>query len=90
MAFIDERDSQAKAFDPVVRVILQCLRQDLDIFNITIKDSSILNWKSNAEKEKIAEAYIRTKLTEIGFLTPNSQYDPYCNIVFGETIVLPK
>ncbi|WP_210166631.1 hypothetical protein, partial [Neorhizobium galegae] len=66
----DERADPGRGIAPGVRVAVKCLREDLIISDIRLKDE--LSFKDriigNEEriKERAAEAYIRTKLCELG------------------------
>ncbi|WP_151343446.1 hypothetical protein [Rhizobium leguminosarum] len=70
MKLRDLRNDPQRGIAPNVRVAVQCLREDLIITDIKLKDDPSLKDKilGNDEKLKLkaAEAYIRTKLTEIG------------------------
>lgn len=71
----DERSNSSKGIAPSVRVAVKCLREDIVISDIVINDELSFKDKimGNSEKIKLraAEAYIRTKLFEVGLEVGN-------------------
>jgi hypothetical protein len=83
---IDQRIDSKKGIPPVVTLELRCLREDLYIEDIEVKDPSLLdrvnpNWNSR-NHQIAAEAYIRNKLIEHGLETGDLG-DAYARLVLG-------
>lgn len=83
LTLIDERKDRSKGIPPVVNIRIRCLREDLIISDIAIKDES--KWrkviKGNGFKNRYiaAEAYIRQMLAREGFDQADIS-DPFCAI----------
>lgn len=85
MKVIDKRLDRTKGIAPSVRIEVRCLREDLLISNIEVKDKNVwqsFSTMSNRNKEAAAEACIRDRLCsedlEFGNLS-----DPYSSIVIA-------
>lgn len=83
MVLRDTRADPTKGIPPVVNIIVRCLREDLDIDRIEIKDEdvwSLVSAKIGLRNNIIAaEAYIRNRLAGEG-LGDRDISDPYCSI----------
>lgn len=71
MRLKDLRQRGVRGIAPSVRVAIKCLREDLLITDIRLKDDELslaekLLGKEQKTKKRAAEAYIRTKLMETG------------------------
>lgn len=88
LRLIDIRSQGSNSLPPSVRLELRCRREDLVIEDIVVKDGSLFdNLKKLAghdPKMRAAEAYIRTKLRELG-LTVGEIADPYAKLTLAST-----
>jgi hypothetical protein len=66
--FVDKRSNRKKGIAPSVRLEIRCAREDLDIRDIELKNSSLweglIHQPGSMNRLKAAEAYIRNKLEE--------------------------
>lgn len=85
---IDSRADRSKGIAPSVRVEIRCLREDLEILDIALKDP---NWAAIARdplgrnRTLAAEAVIRTRLFESGLFNGDIA-DPFAKITLCATI----
>ena len=91
LVLIDTRKDRNNGLAPSIRVEIRCLREDLDISNIVLKDSKLWNIISNrpGHRNRIAaaEAFIRNKLAEHNLLgSEETIEDPFCEMVLASTI----
>lgn len=88
LTLIDNRNDRSKGIPPVVRVEVRCLREDLIIEDIEIKDQTkwdALKAKMGFENRlKAAEAYIRNTLANEGLEVSNVS-DLFGAITLGST-----
>lgn len=86
LAIIDTRPGVSKSLPPVTRVEVRCLREDLHISSIELKDGSlwkqIKKMKGFVNKKAAAEAYIKQKLL-LESLPCGDIGDPYCSIILA-------
>ena len=77
--FKDTEPAGKRKLEPSVRLELSCLREDLDIFDITFKDTKKgiipLAYFDSPRRMIAAEAFIRTKLQEEGLPAPQMSED---------------
>lgn len=86
--FKDTEPAGKRKLEPSVRLELSCLREDLDIFDITFKDSKKglipLSYFDSPRRLIAAEAFIRTRLQEEGLPAPQMSED-YALITLART-----
>lgn len=92
LKIIDRREPDSKNLPPAVHVEVRCLREDLDISDITLRDESLIEKLKNAPgfRNRIiaAEALIRTRLFEERLLEPGADInDPRTKMVIAAIIV---
>ncbi|WP_313059049.1 hypothetical protein [Agrobacterium cavarae] len=79
MTLRDTRHDASRGIPPNVRVAVRCLREDLIITDIKIKGNVSFLSKITGNEEKLklkaAEAYIRTKLCEVGLVVGDLSND---------------
>jgi len=84
----DRRKDRSRGIPPTVRVEVRCRREDIDIFDLTIKDESLLEKAKRAmgfeNRIKAAEAYIRDQLAGEGLEVSNMS-DVFGYLTFAST-----
>lgn len=89
MVLRDMRVDPSKGIPPNIRVAVKCLREDLLISDISIKDGISLTDRLTGNDERIklraAEAYIRTKLCEVGLDVGNLSND-FAKIILVDVV----
>lgn len=89
LRLMDQRPAGSKSMPPIVRIEVRCLREDLEITNITVDDDKTWNLlkrrKAHETRRIAAEAAIRAMLTEEG-LVVGDMADPYAPITLAMTI----
>jgi hypothetical protein len=69
LQLVDQRNDRTRGIEPSVRLVIRCLREDLDISDIEIKNPTArerISASVSSNRMKAAEAYIRNKLEEAG------------------------
>jgi hypothetical protein len=84
---VDERKNRTKGLAPSARLEMICLREDLEISDIKLKDDNamqrLLNIVSSQNKIEAAEAYIRNQLEEAG-MEVGDLSDKYTKITLAD------
>jgi hypothetical protein len=89
LKLVDRRTNRRKGIAPSVRLELRCLREDLEIKNIEIKNAN--SWErlksrlGNENRLKAAEAYIRNQLEQTG-LEAGDLSDKFAKITLSDVI----
>lgn len=90
MKVIDTRRDRSRGIEPSVRVEVRCLRDDLKIENIVLKDdkawANLLKSPSHRNRYIAAEAVIRDRLFKAG-LVHGALGEPYAQMCLAEAIV---
>lgn len=93
LEIIDQRNNRHKGIPPTLRVEVRCRREDLEITEIDLKDSSVLEKAKNKigfrNRLAAAEAYIRDRLAKEG-LTIKKFNDSFGEITLASTIAEPQ
>lgn len=93
LTLIDKRADRSKGIPPMVRIEIRCLREDLEISDVEIKDKAIwtkLKGGMAFENKKIAaEAYIRNRLCAEG-LEFGDISDPFGQLVLAHVSAEPN
>lgn len=83
LTLIDKRKDPSKGIPPIVNIKIRCLREDLLISEIAVKDEAkwkkIVSGAGFKNKHLAAEAYIRNMLAKEG-LDSGDISDPFCSI----------
>ena len=86
LKLIDQRKDSNAGIAPVIRLELRCLREDLLIENIRVKDEAFnekyLKLYGNRNRLAAAEAFIRNKLSEHGLEVGDIKED-YAKLILG-------
>jgi hypothetical protein len=86
LRLVDMRSNRKRGIAPSVRLVIRCAREDLDITDIELKDSNLLNgWIPSKNGLKAAEAYIRNKLEEVG-LEIGDISDKFAKILLADVV----
>jgi hypothetical protein len=89
LKLVDQRTNREKGIAPSVRLEIRCLREDLKIEDIEIKNSGLweklVNREGSKNRLKAAEAYIKNQLEEAG-LEAGDLSDKFAKITLGEVI----
>lgn len=90
MKVVDTRPDRTKGIEPSVRVEVRCLRDDLEISNIVLKDekkwASLLQSPTHRNRVAAAEAVIRDRLFKAG-LAHGALDEPFAQMRLVEVVV---
>lgn len=90
---VDTRKDRSKGLPPSLRLEIHCRREDLEIFEIKLKDENLAERAmakfGSAHRLKAAEAYIRTKLCEIG-LEAGDLSNAFSRLTIARAIATPE
>lgn len=91
LTLLDTREDRAKGLAPAVRIEVRCLREDLVISDIALKDETL--WKrvvqapGHRNRLAAAEALIRNQLHEQNLIRDGDGIsDPYSELVLAATV----
>jgi len=91
----DLRKSSQKSFDPIVYIEARCLRDDLKIEDIELKDES--KWQrlsrrlGQENRIAAAESYIRNRLAKFGIeVSPHSVHEKFSEILIAQIAAIPS
>jgi hypothetical protein len=90
LKIIDTRRDPSKGIEPSIRVQIRCLREDLEISNIVLKDqtlwASLIQSPTHRNRVAAAEAVIRDRLLKAG-LVHGAVDEPYAELCLAEVVV---
>ncbi|MFA8384582.1 MAG: hypothetical protein ACEPO2_03110 [Pelagibaca sp.] len=97
LTIIDERNDEGRIKDeatnmnPVASVQVRCLREDIDIFEITYKDSEKQSWfeRSAFSKNKLAAAreVLKQAIVREGLVAGDLSNDPYAEVMICDVSI---
>jgi hypothetical protein len=86
----DTRKDRARGIEPTVRIQVRCLREDLEISNIVLKDSRawerLIRSPTHRNRVAAAEAVIRDRLMKAG-LIHGALDEPFAEMCLAEVSV---
>lgn len=89
LTLVDHRKNRKGPLEPSVRIEIRCLREDLVITGIEIKEEGfwhrIVNREGISNRTKAAEAYIKKQLEELGLEAGNLS-DKFANITLAQIV----
>jgi hypothetical protein len=89
LKLVDQRTNRRKGIAPSARLEIRCLREDLEIQDIEIKDSGLweklVNRDGSKNRLKAVEAYIKNQL-EKESLEAGDLSDKFAKITLAEVI----
>jgi hypothetical protein len=82
------RSAKARSSDCEVRLIVECLRQDIEIRNIQLKSKplALTMFREARNNQAAAEAFLRDMIAEYGFKITNFT-EPFSNLVITNIVV---
>jgi hypothetical protein len=87
LKLVDRRSNRKKGIAPCARLEIRCLREDLEITDLDIKDSDLwqklLSRTGSTNRFKAAEAYIKNELERAG-LEAGDLSDKFAKITLAE------
>ncbi len=88
LAVVDTRPDRSRGLEPGVRVEVRCLREDLVITDIVVKNRksfALFKKKAFANNRAVAEAMIRTRLFEEGLMAGGDISDEFAQMTLAVT-----